>query len=346
VNTFCAVRFQVTCTARIYYKELPMAIFLAGVDVGGTRIKIGLSDQSGRLFSSRMLETHDYHDAESFLQRIASEIKNQSVEAGVSIQAVGVGCPGRIDFNSGTIVWLKTKLEFLEGIPLSAALADHLGCPVVCDNDVNAILAGEMRFGAGCGHQDVIAITVGTGVGGALVIAGRMVRGHNWATGHFGYMSIDRSGPRHVSGNTGIFEEHCSHSGVLRQLREALKAGEISSLSRIEEPGLRELFDAAQAGDNLARRLADCMTCELGVLIANLIYALDPELILVGGGLIAHRPDVLDTITREVTARVAFLPPEASNIQPMTLGDTAGVLGGVALAMDAILQTKSGCMPA
>jgi glucokinase len=318
------------------HEESPIAICLAGVDVGGTRIKIGLSDQSGHLLSTRIIETHDYHDAESLLQHLASEIRNQSVGAGVSIQAVGVGCPGRIDFNSGTIIWLKTKLEFLEGIPLSEALANLLGCPVVCDNDVNTILAGEMRFGAGRGHQDAIGITIGTGIGGALVISGRMVRGHNWATGHFGYMSIDPRGPRHVSGNTGIFEEYSSQSGIVRHLRDALKAGEISSLACIEEPGLRELFDAAQAGDNLARRFADRMTCELGVLIANLIYALDPELILVGGGLIAHRPDVLDTITREVGSRVAFLPSGATEIRPMALGDAAGVLGGVALAMDAV----------
>ncbi|MBV8052421.1 MAG: ROK family protein [Acidobacteriaceae bacterium] len=313
---------------------------LAGVDVGGTRIKIGLADQCGKLISSRILETHEYNDAESFLRRVVTEIKNQAVGAGVTIQAAGVGCPGRIDFDSGTVVWLKTKLEFLEGIPLSATLADGLGCPVVCDNDVNAILAGEMRFGSGRGHQNVVGITVGTGIGGAIVIAGRMVRGRNWATGHFGYMSIDPCGPRHVSGNTGIFEEHASQSGVVRQLREAMKAGEVSSLTasleRGEEPGLRELFDAAQAGDPLARRFADRMTCELGVLIANLIYALDPELILVGGGLIAHRPDLLDSISGEASLRVAFLPPGATDIRPMALGDAAGVLGGVALAMDAV----------
>lgn len=312
----------------------------AGVDVGGTRIKIGLADQSGSLLSSNMLETHDCHDAESFLHRVATEIKNQASAAGIPIKAAGVGCPGRIDFNSGSIVWLKTKLEFLDGIPLAAALAERLGCPVACDNDVNAILAGEMRFGAGRGHHDVVGITVGTGIGGALVIAGRMVRGRNWATGHFGYMSIDPCGPRHVSGNTGIVEEHSSHSGILRQLRQALKAGETSSLTaslaRDEEPGLRELFDAAEAGDTLAHRLADRMTCELGVMIANLIYALDPELILVGGGLIAHRPDVLDTIIREVASRVAFLPPGVTKIRPMALGDAAGVLGGVALAIDAV----------
>jgi glucokinase len=317
-----------------------MACFFAGVDIGGTRIKIGLADQSGRLLSSRMFETHDCRDADSFLHRVAAEIKDQAKAAGVTLKAAGVGCPGRIDFNSGTIVWLKTKLEFLEGIPLSAALAELLGCPIACDNDVNAILAGEMHFGAGHGHQDIVGITVGTGIGGAVVIAGSMVRGRNWATGHFGYMSIDPCGPRHVSGNTGIVEEHSSQSGVMRQLRQALEAGEKSSLTdslaRGEEPGLRELFEAADCGDTLARRLADRMTCELGVMIANLIYALDPELILVGGGLIAHRPDVLDAITREVASRVAFLPPGATEIRPMSLGDAAGVLGGVALAVERV----------
>ena len=167
-----------------------------------------------------------------------------------------------------------------------------------------------------------------------------MVRGRNWATGHFGYISLDPRGPRHVCGNTGIVEEHASLSGILRQLRRALRAGEKSalteSLARGEEPGLREVFEAAESGDSLARRIADRLTCELGVLVANLIYALDPELILLGGGLIAHRPKVLDAIGQEVAARVAYLAPSITEIQPMALGDTAGVLGGVALAIETV----------
>jgi len=153
-------------------------------------------------------------------------------------------------------------------------------------------------------------------------------------------MSHDPWGPRHVCGNTGIVEEHASHSGILCQLRRALEAGEASvlteSLARGEEPGLREVFEAADAGDPLGRRLADRMICELGVLVANLIYALDPELVLVGGGLVTHRPGVLDAIRREVAERLDYLPPDATEILPMALGDAAGVLGGVALGMDAI----------
>ena len=315
---------------------------VAGVDVGGTRIKVGLADSSGRLLSCEVLETRRCRDAESFLETIAGEIGKQANAAAASarVAAVGIGCPGRIDFASGKVVWLKSKLEFLEGVPLAVRLRDRLGCPVVCDNDVNTILAGEMRFGAGQGYRDVAGVTVGTGIGGALVLRGCLVRGRNWAAGHFGYMSHDPWGPRHVCGNTGIVEEHASHSGILCQLRRALEAGEASvlteSLARGEEPGLREVFEAADAGDPLGRRLADRMICELGVLVANLIYALDPELVLVGGGLVTHRPGVLDAIRREVAERLDYLPPDATEILPMALGDAAGVLGGVVLGMDAI----------
>jgi glucokinase len=225
-------------------------------------------------------------------------------------------------------------------------LGERLECPVICDNDVNTILAGEMRFGAGMGYRDVIAVTVGTGIGGALVLGGRMVRGRNWATGHFGYMSLDPGGARHVCGNTGIVEEYASQSGILRQVRQALEAGEVSplteSLARGDEPGLRELFTAQEEGDQLGCRLAERLTSALGMLIANLIYALDPELILVGGGIVTHRPSILDAVRREVAGRVDFLPPSATNILPMALGDAAGVLGGVALAMNIISQTEQG----
>lgn len=315
----------------------------AGVDIGGTRIKIGLADEAGHLLSSRIIETHECRDAETFLATVVTEIRDEASASGFSIEAVGVGCPGRIGFTSGEVVWLKTKLEFLEGIPLAAQLSKRLGCPVVCDNDVHAILAGEMKFGAGRGYREVAAVTVGTGIGGALVMNGQMVRGRNWATGHFGYMSLDPCGPRHVCGNTGIVEDHASLLGILHQLEIARAAGEPSTLTEMlargQTPGLRELFEASEAADPLGRRLADRLIRELGVLIANLIYSLDPELVLVGGGLIAHRPEVLDAIRAEAATRVAFLPPGATEIRAMKLGDAAGVLGGVALAMERVPQT-------
>jgi glucokinase len=322
------------------FREALMASIFAGVDVGGTRIKVGLADPSGRLLSSELLETRRCQDTESFLEMIAGEIKAQASAASVSVAATGLGCPGRIDFASGRVAWLRTKLEFLEGVPLAAKLGQRLGCPVVCDNDVNAILAGEMRFGAGRGYRDVAAATIGTGIGGAVVFGGVMVRGHNWATGHFGFMSLDPWGPQHACGNTGIVEQYASLSGILWQLRTALEAGETSpltqALARGQEPGLRELFEAADAGDPLGRRLADRMVLELGVMVANLVYVLDPEVVLIGGGIITHRPSVLDAIRDEATARLDYLPASATKILPMALGDAAGVLGGVALAMDAV----------
>ncbi len=315
----------------------------AGVDVGGTRIKVGLADRSGRLLSCNVLETRGCHDAESFLETIAAQIQTQSSAASLPVAAAGLGCPGRVDFTSGKVVWLRSKLRFLEDFPLALRLGNRLGCPVVCDNDVNTILVGEMRFGAGRGYRDVVAVTVGTGIGGALVLGGCLVRGSNWATGHFGYMSLDPWGARHVCGNTGTVEEHASQSGILRQLRRALEARETStltqSLARGEEPGLRELFEAADAGDPLGRRLADRLTCELGVLVANLVHAIDPEVVLLGGGLMTYRTSVLDAVRCEVAKRIESLPPGAVKILPMALGDTAGVLGGAALAMEAISNT-------
>ncbi len=310
-----------------------------GVDVGGTRIKIGLAERSGHLVSLNVLETRNCRDIDSFLETVVSEICNQAKTASAPVRAVGIGCPGLINFKSGMIVWLRSKLEFLEGFPLSERFAERLACPVVCDNDVNAILTGEIRFGAGQGYQDVIGVTVGTGIGGAVFLGGRMIRGRHWATGHFGYMSQDPLGIKHVCGNTGIVEEYASHSGILRQIRRALAAGEVSSLTELltrgKEPGLRELFEAADSGDPLGCRLAEGLTSALGVMIANIIYALDPELVLVGGGIVSHRPALLDAIQREVAERVGYLSADATKIAPMALGDAAGVLGGVALAIDA-----------
>lgn len=316
---------------------------LAGVDIGGTRIKVGIADASGTLLASDITESGSFEDIELFLRSISSKIKTIVADvAGVLIGA-GVGCPGRIDFREGRVVWLRSKLEFLEGVLLAERLEEMLSCRVVVDNDVNTILSGEMRFGAGKGYQSAIGITVGTGIGGALVLDGRMLRGKNWAAGHFGYMSSDSSGPKHICGNTGIFEEHASHSGIVRQVHRALVGGEFSPLTELvagdQELGLRELFDAIEVKDPLACRLGSKLISELGVMIANLVYALDPELILVGGGLISHRPNLLDLIRREVEMRVEFLQSGVMKILPMQLGDAAGVYGGIALALEAIAST-------
>lgn len=314
----------------------------AGVDIGGTRIKVGLSTKFGELISSEILETRGCRDADRFVGMLARAIARLRDTASVRLVSAGVGCPGRIDFTSGTVVWLKSKLEFLEGLSLASRLEEHLACPVVCDNDANTILAGEMRFGAARGYRDVIAITVGTGIGGAFAVGGNMVRGHSWAAGHFGYMSIDPGGPRHVCGNTGVIEEHASQSGILRQVRCALAAGEVSPLTKLvaagEEPGLKELFEAAAASDPLACRLVEKLTSDLGLLVTNLVYAFDPELVLIGGGIVACRFDIAETVRREAAGRLDCLQGGATKILPMALGDAGGVLGGAALAMDAINQ--------
>jgi glucokinase len=316
----------------------------AGIDIGGTRIKVGLAATSGELLSCQVLDTSRYHDAVGLLEAVQTEIIRLASDASVVVMGAGVGCPGRIDFTGGTPVWLKTKLEYLEGFPLAEHLAKALRCPVVCDNDVNTILAGEMRFGAGRGYQNAIAITVGTGIGGAVVMDGRMIRGTNWATGHFGYMSFDLLGARHVCGNTGVVEAEASQSGLLFQLHEARIRGEISPLTAAighgEEVGLREVFECADAGDPVGKRLADRLICGVGALIANLVYALDPEIVLVGGGIVTHRPSMVESLRREVVDRVRFLSSGATKISPMALGDASGVLGGVALAIDEIGGTE------
>jgi glucokinase len=321
-------------------------LVLAGVDVGGTRIKVGLADPSGHVLSCEVIETCAFHDAPAFFQVLSSKIAAMAASAARHVAGVGIGCPGRINFASGSIEWLKSKLEFLEGLPLAASLSEKLGCPVVCDNDVNTILAGEMRYGAGRGFQDVIAITIGTGIGGALAIGGRMVRGRNWATGHFGYISQDPSGPHHVCGNSGIVEEYSSQSGILREIHRALEAGENSELTRAvaagREPDFRELFQAADAGDPLARRFSARMIFQLGLLIANLIYAIDPDSILIGGGIVGHRPGLVEALRREARSHLDYLPAGSTKFLPMALGDTAGILGGAALALDAITQSEKG----
>jgi len=316
----------------------------AGIDVGGTRVKLGLITRQGGLLAADIFPVQHILSYAAFVDTLSDRLARlaRTCDRGEEWTALGIGSPGRIDHERGTVAWLEGKLEFLAGQPLGHDFRQRLGKPVFCDNDVNTILLGEARFGAGRTFSNLVGITLGTGIGGAVILDGKLRRGSNHAVGHFGFMSHHvHGGIAHVSGNPGAVENHASHTGLLERVREKLLAGTPSVLEKhaADSLGVREIFEAADRQDALAMELVHEMQEEVALLVANLIFALDPDAVLIGGGFIRRGDHFVRTLETRVKERIAFLPPDVIRVLPMELGDHAGIFGGAALALTSISRT-------
>ena len=200
---------------------------------------------------------------------------------------------------------------------------------------MNSIVLGEALFGKGKNLDIVIGLTFGTGVGGGIVINGNIIRGEHFTAGHFGYMSQDSTGRKHESGNSGAVEIHASHSGVMYKIREAMRLDIKTTLKeKLNENdfGFKHIYEESARGDEFSIRLVKDLENEMSILITNLVFAFDPSIILVGGGLLKAEKSILSRVRKKIKKRISFLESKEIIIEPMSPYDKVGILGGAALA--------------
>ena len=193
-------------------------IIYGGIDIGGTSIKIGFVDKAGTILCKDLMPVGKITAYNDFIEQLGDKTNTllETLDNKDAVTGFGVGCPGRIDVATGKVIWLRGKLEYMENRYIGPDLASVFGKPVICDNDVNAMVLGETYFGKAKGSRNVIGLTFGTGIGGAIIINGQVLRGKHFSAGHFGFMSHDPNGESHVCGNAGAAEVHASHSGYSR----------------------------------------------------------------------------------------------------------------------------------
>lgn len=313
-----------------------------GIDIGGTSIKLGYVAEDGELLCKDNIPIHTLPTYQDLIEAVYEKMTALAAELGnAAIQGYGVGSPGNINSKSGEVVWLQGKLEYLQGQNVIQDLKRKFGKPILFDNDVNTILMGEWQFGAAKNYQNVLGLTLGTGIGGAIIINGKLVHGAHHASANFGYLSMRPDGIPHVCGNAGAVENYASHAGLVDRVKNRLAEGAESSLSaRLAadgpEFGFRQVFEESGKGDPLAVELIDDFVKELAVLLANLLLAFDPEAILIGGGIIKAGPAFFKRITDTAKSRIASFPAETIHILPMSLGEYAGIYGGAALVVEGL----------
>jgi len=317
-----------------------------GIDLGGTKISTALVDASGRIVARDYRETMAARGQKVVVERMVDAARRVISEAGVvfsQVTGVGVGSPGPIDSRIG-VVTAPPNLPGWKDVPLKQLIEERLGITTFLENDANAAALGEYRFGAGQGVQNMIYVTVSTGIGGGLILNGQLYSGTIGTAGEIGHTTVLPQGPYCGCGNRGCLEALASGTAIAREGRELVQRGVPTLIAALAEGNpervtARLVAEAAEQGDIEAQEILAEAMAYLGVGMANLVNLFNPELIVIGGGL-THLGEKLFRPVRRAIERRAF-PAAARVVQvvPAQLGDDAGVLGAAAVAMAQMAST-------
>ncbi len=308
-----------------------MANYVFGVDIGGTTVKIGLFSTQGELLEKWEITTRTDDGGAFILSDIAKSIEDKIAERAISkddVKGVGMGVPGPVK-EDGTVI----KCVNLGWGVFNAAeeLSSIINLPVKVGNDANMAALGEYWQGGGKGYSNVIMVTLGTGVGGGIIINGKMLAGVNGAGGEIGHMTIDLDEQDVCNcGKKGCLEQYASATGIVRLANRALQTSDKpSKLREVKYISAKEIFDAAKSGDNLALELVEEHGKRLGYALANVAAVVDPEAFVIGGG-VSRAGDILINATKKYFQEYAFHACRNTEFKLATLGNDAGMYGGAA----------------
>jgi len=307
--------------------------FVFAVDLGGTHLRIALIDASGRIHQQSKQPTPKGDSPHCVVDALVAAAGKWSDNGGPPIVAASIMVPGTVDTKNATVVQAP-NLPSLSNFSLKAVLEDRLGWPVLVENDANAAAVGEMWFGAARGCRDVVSVTLGTGVGGGVILDGHLWRGAHGSAGEIGHTTVDPfSGLQCKCGNVGCLELFASATAIVRMTREGLPRFPDSVLNR-RELTAAVVYDAGRAGDELALNVFEKFGTYLGVGLANLVNIIDPEIIVIAGGVV-NGWDLFSSHTqREVEQRAVRVTAAQVKIAAAQCGDNAGLLGAARLAFE------------
>ena len=316
-----------------------MKEYAFGIDLGGTTAKIGLFTTSGALLEKWEVATDTSHAGEHILENLAAAIlgkmKEQSIQP-EQVEGVGIGVPGPV-LDSSTVPIVCANLGGWGERNVSAQLSGLLdGLKVLVGNDANVAALGEIWMGAAKGAKNAVMVTLGTGVGGGVVVNGKVIDGVHGAGGEIGHITVNRHETAVCGcGKRGCLEQYSSATGVVRCMKKLLDENpDTPCVLRGTEFASKDVFDAARNGDALAAREVDEMSDTLGMALANIASTVDPEAFLVGGG-VARAGDVLFAPLNKHFQEYAFKSCRETPIKQASLGNDAGIYGAVRLIVGA-----------
>jgi glucokinase len=306
------------------------------VDLGGTHLRVALVDDAGRILKQLKQETPKGDSANCIVDALANAA--QQWDAGkLPVVATSIMVPGAVDC-AKAVVLQAPNLPSLVNFELKAELERRLGWPVFLENDANAAAVGEMWMGAARGCCDVISVTLGTGVGGGVILDGKLWRGSHGSAGEIGHTTVDPfSGLKCKCGNTGCLELFASATAIVRMTRENLSSFPDSTL-KSEELTAAQVYKAGRNGDELALAVFRKFGMYLGIGLANLINLIDPQIIVISGGAVNGWDLFAPEMYRQVEERAFRTTAQQVKIARAECGDNAGLLGAARLARTGLTE--------
>ncbi len=302
-----------------------------GIDVGGTNVKIALVSDKGKIIYSNSIPTRAEmgyeHTINSMKDAVKDLLKETKMKAS-DIEGMGFGFPGQIDCKKG-IVRLAPNIPGWVNVPIASIMEKEFGIPTRVDNDVRTATLGELNYGAGVGCENLVCITVGTGIGSGLVVNGKLVRGANNAAGEIGHIKLNmQGGPLCGCGDRGCLEAYASGPSIVAMAEEYIKGGKSTKYRELANPDITPYIVAvaAKEGDPVAKQIFRIMGEYIGMGLTSVVNLLNPEKIIIGGG-VADAGDILLDPIRETIAKRAMTIQREVEVVPAQLGNTAGVIG-------------------
>lgn len=306
-----------------------------GVDIGGTTIKMGFFETTGNLIDKWEIKTNTENKGESILSDVAQSIDNKLAQEGISkddVQGVGIGVPGPV--TSDGVVNRCVNLGW--GVKnVQEELSSLTGLKVKVGNDANVAALGEMWQGAAKGSKDVIVVTLGTGVGGGIIVDGKIVAGATGAGGEIGHITVNEAEIEPCNcGQYGCLEQYASATGIVRMAKRKLaKSDEATSIRNMEDISAKIIFDEAKAGDEIAKGLVDELGKILGSALSNIACVVNPEVVVIGGG-VSKAGTILTDVIKKYFVETSFLACKDAKFVLAELGNDAGIYGCVQMILD------------
>ncbi|CUI16736.1 ROK family protein [Candidatus Protochlamydia naegleriophila] len=326
-------------------KETDCAI---GVDLGGTKIEMGVVTSSGTVIDSIRVETDSKNGPRAIEEQLLRGIAELNARSSMLIKGVGIGVAGQIDDQTG-VVQFAPNLPGWRDIPLRDNLQKITGLPIQLINDVRAITWGEWLFGAGKGYQDLICLFVGTGIGSGIVSGGKLLTGCSNTCGEVGHMSIDFRGPLCTCGSRGCLEAIAGGWGIAKQAQDAIvlykEAGHYmlqQANGKIENVNAKIVVEAYRYGDSLALLILEKVKQALIAGCVNLIHAINPCCLILGGGIIDGIPEFIPLIEKGVRELALKASTQKLQIIPAKLGKEVGVIGAAAVVLAMLRKIDNG----
>lgn len=317
---------------------------ILGIDIGGTKTIVAVADENGSLITRKRIKTATKLGPQRVMADIKAAAHEVIKEAGSpKIDCIGIGCGGPLDRAAGRVL-VVPNLPGWDNLPLTQIFAEEFGVPAYLDNDATAAALAEAMFGAGKDARNMCYFTISTGIGGGIILEGKPYRGSSDNSAEFGHQVIEPNGPKCPCGRWGCLESLSSGTSIARQAREAIDDHRESLLWTWSE-GVKEkitaemVAKAAGEGDSYAREVWYRAVGYLGIGVANVVSIINPDLVVLGGGVTKAGAMLFEPVRETVVERVMPALAEIVRIVPAELGDDVGIVGAVAIALEATEAT-------